>query len=59
MYSLIGPPDKTTRAKGSDERDTVDELCRGAGFAEFVQPPVDVEEGGGEFVEDEVEAVVI
>ena len=59
MYSLIGSPDKTTSAEGGDERDAVDELCRGAGFAEFVQPPVDVQEGGGEFVEDEVEAVVV
>ena len=59
MYSLIGSPDQATCAKGSDERDAVDELCGGAGFAEFIEPPVDVEKGGGEFVEDEVEAIVV
>lgn len=56
---LIGPPDQPAETKGGDEGDAVDELEAGSRAAEFVEVPMDVEERGGEFVEDEVEAVVI
>lgn len=56
---LVGPPHKTAGAKSADKDDAVDELRDRPGHAEFVHEPVDVEERGRKFVEDEVEAVVV
>lgn len=56
---LIGSPNKTAGSKSANEDDAVDELRGRPGQAEFVYEPVDVEERGGELVEDEVEAVVV
>lgn len=56
---LIGSPNKTAGSKSANEDDAVDELRGRPGQAEFVHEPVDVEERGGELVEDEVEAVVV
>ncbi len=56
---LVGSPNKTAGAKSADKDDAVDELRGRPGHAEFVHEPVYVEERGGKFVEDEVEAVVV
>lgn len=56
---LVGSPNKTASAKSADEDDAVDVLRDRPGHAEFVHEPVNVEERGRKFVEDEVEAVVV
>lgn len=56
---LVGSPNKTAGPKSADKDDAVDELRNRPGHAEFVHEPVDVEERGRKFVEDEVEAVVV
>ena len=49
----VRAPDKTAAEEGGEEEDTVGELEVGTGFVELVEEPVNVEEGGGKFVEDE------
>lgn len=49
---LVGAPDEAAREEDKEEEDAVVELEAGAGEVEFVEEPVDVEEGGGELVED-------
>ena len=56
---LVGAPAKTAAEEGGEEEDAVDELALGAGKGEFVEEPVEVEEGRGELVEDEGRGVVV
>ena len=56
---MVGAPEKAAAEKGREEEDTVVPLWAGAGHLEFVEEPVEVEEGGGEFVEDEGGAVEV
>ena len=49
----VRAPNETAAEEGAEEEDTVGELEAGTGFVELVEEPVDVEEGGGKFVEDE------
>jgi hypothetical protein len=46
-------PDKTTAEEGGEEENAVGELEVGTGLVELVEEPMDVEERGGEFIEDE------
>ena len=50
---LVGAPDEAAGEKGREQDEPVVELDAGAGQVELVAKPVDVEEGGGELVEDE------
>lgn len=56
---LVGSPNKTAGAKSANKDDAVDELRGRPSHAEFIHEPMDIEERGGKFVEDEVEAVVV
>ena len=56
---LIGSPKETAAEEGDEEQDAVVPLGEGAGHAEFIEEPVEIEEGGGEFVEDECWAVEV
>ncbi len=56
---LPGAPDEAAGEEGHEQGDAVVELGLGAGHVELVEEPVDVEEGGGELVEDEDGGVVI
>ena len=56
---LVGSPEETAAEEGDEEEDAVVPLGEGAGHAEFVEEPVEIEEGGGEFVEDERWAVEV
>ncbi len=56
---LVGSPDETAAEEGGEEEDAVVPLGKGAGHAEFVKEPVEIEEGRGEFVEDECWAVEV
>lgn len=56
---LVGPPEETAAEEGEEEENAVVPLGEGAGHAEFVEEPVEIEEGGGEFVEDECWAVEV
>lgn len=56
---LVGPPEETAAEEGEEEENAIIPLGEGAGHAEFVEEPVEVEEGGGEFVEDECWAVEV
>jgi hypothetical protein len=46
-------PDKTATEEGGEEENAVGELEVGTGLVELVEEPVDVEERGGELIEDE------
>lgn len=50
---LVGAEDEAGAEEGDEEDDAVVELDFGAREVELVAEPVDVEEGGGELVEDE------
>jgi len=50
---LVGAPDEAAGEEDEEEEEAVVELEAGAGEVELVEEPVDVEEGGGELVEDE------
>jgi hypothetical protein len=50
---LVGAPDEAAAEEGEEEQDAVVELGAGAGHVELVEEPVEIEEGGGELVEDE------
>ena len=50
---LVGAPDEAAGEEGGEEDEPVIELDAGACQVELVAEPVDVEEGGGELVEDE------
>lgn len=52
-YGLPGAPDKTAGEEGEKEGYAIVQLRAGTGHVELVEEPVDVEEGGGELVEDE------
>ena len=56
---LVGAPDEAAGEEHEEEDDPVVPLVFRAGEVDFVEEPVDVEEGGGEFVEDECWAVEI
>lgn len=49
----VRAPYKTTAKEGGEEEDAVGELKVRTGLVELVEEPVDVEERGGEFIEDE------
>jgi len=49
----VRAPDKTAAEEGGEKENAVGELEVGTGFIELVEEPVDIEEGGGEFIEDE------
>jgi hypothetical protein len=53
LDGLVGAPEEAAGHEGQEQEDAVDELQGGAGEGELVAEPVDVEEGGGELVEDE------
>jgi len=44
---LVWTPNESRAEEGQHEDDTVDELGSGAGHLEFVEEPVEVEEGRG------------
>ena len=50
---LVGTPDEAAREEGEEQGDAVVQLGLGARHAELVEEPVDVEERGGELVQDE------
>lgn len=50
---MPGAPDETAREEDGEEEHAVVPLKFGTGEVEFIQEPVDVEEWGGEFVENE------
>ena len=56
---LVGAPQETAAEEGGEEEDAVVPLGAGAGHVELIEEPVEVEEGGGELVEDEGGAVVV
>ena len=56
---LVCSPEETAAEEGGKEEDAVVPLGAGAGHAEFVEEPVEIEEGGGELVEDECWAVEV
>jgi hypothetical protein len=56
---LIGPPDEAAAEECHKQTDSIVELDFGASEIQLVAEPVDVQEGGGEFVEDEDRAVVV
>ena len=56
---LIGTPDETAAEEGEEQHHAVVPLQARAGHVQFVEEPVEVEEGGGELVEDEGWAVEV
>lgn len=56
---LVGSPDEPTAEEGPKQDDAVVPLVFGARQVQFIEEPVDVEERGGEFVEDECGTVEI
>ena len=56
---LVGAPEQAAAEEAGEEEDAVVPLGAGAGHVELVEEPVEVEEGGGEFVEDEGGAVEV
>lgn len=56
---LPGAPDEAAAEEGDEQGDAVVKLGFGARHVELVEEPVDVEEGGGELVEDEDGRVVV
>lgn len=56
---MVGSPDQTAGEEGEEEEHAVVPLDGRACEVEFVAEPMDVEEGGGEFVEEESGGVVI
>jgi hypothetical protein len=56
---LVGTPNEAAAEEGGEEGDAVVKLAPGARHVELVEEPVDVEEGGGELVEDENVRVVV
>lgn len=52
-HRLIGSPDKSAGEEGDEEHDAVVELCPGSSHLQFVKEPVEVQEWGGELVENE------
>lgn len=57
--ALIGAPEEAAAEEGGEEEEAVVPLGAGAGHVEFVEEPVEVEEGGGDFIEDEGWAVEV
>jgi len=57
--ALVGAPEEAAAEEAGEEEDAVVPLGAGAGHVEFVEEPVEVQEGGGEFVEDEGWAVEV
>jgi len=57
--AVEGAPTEAAAEEGGEEDDAVEELDRGAREVQFVAEPVDIEEGGGELVEDEGWSVVV
>lgn len=56
---LVCAPHDAAAEEGHEQGDAVVELGLGAGKIQLVAEPMDVQEGGGELVEDEGEAVVV
>ena len=56
---LVGAPEKAAAEEGGEEENAVVPLWAGAGHLKFVEEPVEVEEGRGEFVKDEGGAVEV
>ena len=57
--TLVGAPEEAAAEEAAQEKDAVVPLGAGAGHVELVEEPVEVQEGGGEFIEDECWAVEI
>lgn len=55
----VGAPHQAAGEEGGDQHEAVVELGAGAGHAQLVEEPVDVEEGRGELPEDEDGTVVV
>lgn len=58
-HGLVRAPEEAAGEEGEEEQDAVVPLCARARHVQLVEEPVDVEEGGGELVEDEGRAVEI
>jgi len=58
-YGLVGAPNKAAGEEGEEEHDAIVELDFGASKVELVAKPMNIEEGGGELVEDEGRAVEV
>ena len=56
---LVGAPEEAAAEEAAEEQDPVVPLGPGAGHVQLVEEPVEVEEGGGELVEDERWAVEV
>ena len=56
---LVGSPEETAAEKRDEEQDAIVPLRKRAGHTELVEEPVEIEEGGREFVQDECWAVEI
>jgi len=57
--ALVGSPYQSAASKGREKRNAVDKLSRRPSHADLVHEPMHVEEGGGELVENEIDAVII
>lgn len=53
MNRLVSSPDEAAGEEREQQHHAVVPLCLAAGHVDFVQEPVDVQEGAGEFIEDE------
>ncbi len=56
---LVAAPDEAAAEEGGEQQEAVVPLRAGAGHVQLVEEPVEVEEGGGELVEDEGGAVEV
>jgi hypothetical protein len=55
----VAAVDEAGAGKGDEQDDAVEQLKGTAGELELIAEPVDVEKGGGEFVEDEAGRIVV
>ncbi len=59
VHRAVCPPDQTTTEERYNKERAIDGLIGGSGKAQFVAKPMDVEERGGELVEQEDWTIVI
>ncbi len=56
---LVAAPDEAAAEEGGEQQEAVVPLRAGPGHVQLVEEPVEVEEGGGELVENESGAVEV
>ena len=56
---LVAAPYETAAEEGREEDEAVPPLLARAGHVELIEEPVEIQEGGGELVEDECRAVEV